>query len=124
MNGNMDQHYNIVAYLNFAYGALIVAIAILMGSIFSIISSIPSADMPPDAAQIMQSIGGILTFIFVVLSVPYFLTGYGILKRYEWSRILGIVVSVLALLSFPIGTAIGAYSIWALTRPEAVEDFF
>ncbi|MDX1407440.1 MAG: hypothetical protein R3330_04885 [Saprospiraceae bacterium] len=120
----MDQHFNAVAYLNFAYAALIVLTALIVGVVFSIFGSVPSGEIPSDVLSLLYSIGGIIAFILVVISLPYFLAGYGILKRYEWGRIMGIIVGALALLSFPLGTAIGAYAIWALTRPEAAEDFF
>lgn len=120
----MDQHFNIVAYLNIAYGALIAAAALLVGSIFSMISGFSGAEITADEARILNSIGGFVAFGLLALSLPYFLTGYGILKRLNWGRILGIILGAFALLSIPIGTALGIYSIWALTRPEAQEDFF
>jgi hypothetical protein len=40
-----------------------------------------------------------------------------------WGRIFGLVFAILDLPAFPIGTAIGAYSLWALLHPEAVQLF-
>ena len=36
---------------------------------------------------------------------------------------LQIGLSIIEIFSFPIGTAIGIYSIWALIQPEAVNAF-
>jgi hypothetical protein len=40
--------------------------------------------------------------------------GYGLLNRRPWGRIVAIIAAVLALIKFPIGTALGIYTLWAL----------
>jgi hypothetical protein len=40
--------------------------------------------------------------------------GYGLLNRRPWGRIVAIIAAVLALLKFPIGTALGIYTLWVL----------
>jgi hypothetical protein len=47
----------------------------------------------------------------------------GLYKRKEWARILTLVLSIVEIFSFPFGTAIGIYSIWALIQPETVAEF-
>jgi hypothetical protein len=34
-----------------------------------------------------------------------------------------MVLGALSLLSFPVGTALGVYTLWALTRPDAAAAF-
>jgi len=51
-------------------------------------------------------------WIFVVIRAGLAaLTGWGLLQRTEWGRILAIIVAFLSLLRFPLGTALG---IWTL----------
>ena len=45
-----------------------------------------------------------------LLGLPGLLAGYGLLTRKPWARILAIVVGILSLLNFPVGTAIGLYT--------------
>jgi hypothetical protein len=40
--------------------------------------------------------------------------GYGLLNRRPWGRIVAIIAAILALLKFPIGTALGIYTLWVL----------
>ena len=40
--------------------------------------------------------------------------GYGLLNRRPWGRIVAIIAAVLALIKFPIGTALGIYTLWVL----------
>jgi hypothetical protein len=37
----------------------------------------------------------------------------GLFKRTAWGRILGIIVCVISLINIPIGTAIGAFGLFA-----------
>lgn len=57
--------------------------------------------------------------IMLVVSVPGIVAGYGLLKRKSWARPLAIVVGLLNLSSFPVGTAVGIYALWTLFQDEA-----
>ena len=46
--------------------------------------------------------------------VPGLLGGVGLLRGKPWARPLLIVLSVLAVIGFPIGTALGAFGLWVL----------
>jgi hypothetical protein len=61
-------------------------------------------------------------FLFI-LSVPGIIGGIGLFRHKEWARILVLITSALHLLNFPIGTAIGGYSIWVLVKPETIRLF-
>jgi hypothetical protein len=42
------------------------------------------------------------------------LTGFALLTRQPWGRILAIVFGIFALIHFPLGTALGIYTLWVL----------
>ena len=50
-------------------------------------------------------------------------TAWGLLAMYGWARWSAIVLAALTLLSFPIGTVIGALVIWYLLRRDVVRLF-
>lgn len=54
-----------------------------------------------------------LFYIMVSVGVTV-LTGYALLTRQPWGRILAIVFGVIALIHFPLGTALGIYTLWVL----------
>ena len=66
------------------------------------------------ALAIMLSVSG----VFFALGVPSLLAGIGLLKQMRWARTLAIVLAILALASFPVGTAAGVYTLWVLTHRE------
>ena len=117
----LDQHLTILGYLFISLGALMLLSALLVGVVFGSVGAL-SGD--PEAARVFSAISGMVWMILLIISVPYFAAGYGLLKRMAWGRVLGLVMGALSLLSVPIGTAIGVYALWALTRPEAEEAFF
>ena len=40
--------------------------------------------------------------------------GYGLLNRAPWGRTVAIIAAIFALIKFPIGTAVGIYTLWVL----------
>ena len=52
-----------------------------------------------------------------------FFAGYGLLQRERWARTLTLVLSFLALLNIPLGTALGVYSLWVLLPEESDREY-
>lgn len=51
------------------------------------------------------------------------LAGWALLTRQSWARVLAIVAAVLSLLKFPLGTALGVYTLVVLARPGARQEW-
>ena len=45
-----------------------------------------------------------------------FVAGLGVLYKKKWGVPVALVVGILNILCFPLGTALGAYSIWIFTK--------
>ncbi len=58
---------------------------------------------------------GIILGIFGVL---HLVLAWGLFERERWARMLGLVLGFLALVRFPLGTALGIYTLWVLL-PES-----
>jgi len=48
------------------------------------------------------------------------IAGWGLLDRRPWARMLAIVLGCISLIHFPVGTALGVYTLWVLI-PEGGE---
>jgi len=116
----MEKHISIVAAIRIAFGFLGIILGILGFVVLRIVGDI-SGDH--DAQFVLSIIATVALIFFVVLSIPGLIAGFGLLKRKEWARILTLILSVLDLFNFPAGTAVGVYSIWALTNNEVVAHF-
>ena len=49
--------------------------------------------------------------------------GIGLFARKNWARILVLILSAIDLVNFPIGTAVGIYTIWVLVQTETAALF-
>lgn len=118
----MAQHIKVLSVLFIIFGvlSLIAAVAIFIlgaGTAATILHEDHSSDAQVGAAWA----GGCMTFVAVlvgVLSIPSIITGLGLARRQSWARILTIILSVLSLPSFPIGTALGVYGLVIMLNEE------
>jgi len=116
----MEKHINVIASLRIGFSILGLIIG---GVIFTVLYFIGDFVDDQEAEVVLTIIANVIMVLIVVLSIPGIIAGIGLFKRKEWARILTLILSVLDLFNVPIGTAIGAYSIWALVQPEVVEEF-
>ncbi len=116
----MERHINVVAALQIGYSILGIVIGIVLFIVFHVIGDFVDEQ---EAKMVLPIIANVIITIVTIFSIPGIIAGIGLFKRKEWARILTLVLSVLHLLSFPLGTAVGVYSIWALVQPENVEAF-
>lgn len=116
----MEKHINIVASLQIGLSILRL---IIVGIIFAVLHFVGDFSGDPDARIVLTIIANVMIVVCTILSLPSIIAGIGLFKRKEWARILTLIISVLELINFPIGTAVGVYSIWALSQNETVEFF-
>jgi hypothetical protein len=116
----MEKHINIVAALQIGFSIFGIIIGAIIYLILYLVGNF-SGDI--DAQNVLTIIANVLIIFFAVISLPGIIAGIGLFKRKEWARILTLIISVLNLFNFPLGTAVGVYSIWALVQPEIVEQF-
>ena len=118
----MRDHIRLLGILNLVWGCLALAIGAMAWLILggSGLAAISSGDKDgPMAAGFLSLIGGAIFLIVAIISVPTILGGWGLLKHKPWSRMLVLVLSVLHLFSVPVGTALGVYGFWVLTKDES-----
>lgn len=116
----MEKHVNVVAALQIGFSILGIIIAAF---IFAILQYIGDFVDDQEAEVVLTIVANVIIVIFVLLALPGIIAGIGLFKKKEWARILTLILSVLDLVNFPIGTAVGVYSIWALSQTETVELF-
>ncbi len=116
----MDNHVTAVGALSIGLSVL----GILIGAfVFVLLAGIGFMTHDEDATSVLAIIGFAIGVFLFILSIPGIIGGIGILKRKEWARILVLVTSAFHLLNFPIGTAIGGYSIWVLVQQDTIRLF-
>ncbi len=118
----MEQHVKIIGILHVVLGGMGalagVAFLFLFGGLAGLVGAVDQTGDAAVAVPVLGGIGGILFIVLLIFSLPSLIGGVGLLMMASWSRVFMIVVSVLYLLHLPIGTALGIYGLWALTKPE------
>ncbi len=116
----MEKHINIVATIHIIFSLLGIFFAILASTILGLVGDFID---DRDAEMVLTIVANGVAVFFTIIAIPGIIGGIGLMKRKEWARILILIISVLDLFNFPIGTAVGGYSIWALVQPEVVDKF-
>lgn len=117
----MNDHVKIIGILWIVFGALSLLAAAFLFMLLVGVSFIPDIDSP--APGILRFVGFFLGSFLALLGLPKIIGGYGLLKGFEWGRILTLIVSFLSLLNVPFGTALGIYSIIILMNKETAAPF-
>jgi len=108
----MNTHVKAVGWLWIANGVLSILMALIGLTVINWPGLIPSA-----RDSILASIGTLCFFLPGVIA--YVLAGYGLLKYKSWARIIAIILAILNLILFPIGTALGIYTLVIMFNDEA-----
>jgi hypothetical protein len=70
-------------------------------------------------------LGGLFSLgIFLGLfGVLHLVLAWGLFERERWARMLGLVLAFLGLLRFPLGTALGIYTLWTLLPEQSGVEY-
>lgn len=122
----MDTHVKVLAILQIVLGALGIMAALFVVLIFGGVAGLVAVSGDRDAALAVPIIGmlGTVAVTFILLmAVPGIIVGIGLLKLRPWARVFGIIVSILLLIHFPLGTVVGVYGLWVLLTSETERLF-
>jgi len=115
----MDKHVDFISILWIVSGSLGILLAIFIFWLLWGITFIPN--IGHEASYILRLVATWGSIFLAVFSVPEIIGGIGLIKRKEWGRIVVLVVSFFNLINFPLGTALGIYSIIILLKEETVK---
>jgi hypothetical protein len=116
----LQQHVNILGWLFIAEHVILLLVAAF---VFVLLVGIGAVSRDPDAFTVLGIVGTLVGLFLAALSLPGILAGVGLLRRRAWGRYLALVVGILGLINFPIGTLVGAYAAWVLLQSSATEYF-
>ena len=117
----MNTHVKIVGILHIVYGLLFMGLAFFLFFGLSIVGTLAVTQGEQEAATLLGVLGTGLSGLFAFLSLPNIIGGWALLAGKAWGRILLLVMGFIHLIDFPIGTALGFYTIWILMRHDAMD---
>jgi hypothetical protein len=120
------EHVRLVGILWMAYSALHavggVVVIIVAQVIFGRVIHIPNGP-PPEVTVWLRPILSFVGWLLLVKAAAGLIAGWGLLQRQDWARTVALVVSFVALLNVPIGTALGIYTLWVLLPAQSDEEY-
>lgn len=105
----MDMHSRVMAILHIACGSLLIGAILIAGLFFSALFSV--AQESPGA---FAGLGAAIAIPFILIGACQIAAAAAYLNGKAAARPFVIVFGVLGMLSFPLGTALGLYTIWVL----------
>lgn len=114
----MKAHIQMIAVLNIVLGALSLFAAIAIFAILGLASGIVFSQGEGQAGSIVALVAVLIGGFLAVLALPGIIGGWALYTGRPWGRPLVLVLDILHLANFPIGTALGIYAIWALVMQD------
>lgn len=78
---------------------------------------------PPVPIGVLRLFFSAIAFLILAKAVVGLFAGWGLLQRQSWARILTIILSFFAVLGFPLGTALGVFSLWVLLSEQSEREY-
>ena len=116
----MEAHKRIVGILYIVSGILqiliLLTLSVLVSTLFPVIFDHADVDDQWVLVWIVPFISTIITVIVVLMSIPSIIGGLAVLNHKKWGLTMVLILGCFKLFSFPIGTALGIYTIWVYTE--------
>ena len=112
-----------IIYAIFAVLSLFGFFAVLALAFVPGIASQSSVSADPISAAAPKLIFGFAAIVVFASTVLHGLTAYGLLALKTWGRTLAIVTGIISLISIPIGTILGGFTLYYLMRQSAEQEY-
>lgn len=122
----METHVKIIGILDIVFGVLgvIGGVVLIIGFLIGAAGLGATGEQgAAGGAAVLASVGLIAGILVLAFSVLEIIVGVQLQAYRPWARIVQIIFGVLSLPGFPIGTALGAYYLWAMLNSETAALF-
>ncbi|HEX2663908.1 MAG TPA: hypothetical protein VHM93_13820 [Candidatus Acidoferrum sp.] len=120
----VQEHVRLLGILWMAYSALNVVggivLVVLANTLFGRFSQ---AGPPPEGTSWLRPFLTVIGYLILAKAAAGLITGWGLVQREPWGRILALVVGFISLFNIPIGTALGVYTLWVLLPARSDEEY-
>ncbi|MFY7919645.1 MAG: hypothetical protein ACOVOF_10025 [Chryseotalea sp.] len=120
----LNNHKRTLGILYIVSGTLTILGALAINILLSFILSFAFSEVDPEEQRVLEFVQTILSFLpaFLILffALPTLIAAFGLLTKKSWGVTFALIVGCIKLFSFPIGTALGVYSIWIYSEDVRV----
>jgi hypothetical protein len=112
----LETHKRVLGIIYVVTAAITLIIALAIRAVLALVFDFAFEDADPEALRVKDFVMAITSFvpalIIIFSSIPTAIAGIGLLLKQAWASTFALIIGILKLISFPIGTAIGIYAIW------------
>lgn len=121
----VQEHIRLLGLLWLALSALSAVGGLVMCLLAStLLAHLHEMGAPPQMPTgFLSSLFTMIGVAILVKAAVEFFAGWGLLRHEPWARMLTIVLSFLALLNIPFGTALGIFSLWVLLPAQSEREY-
>jgi len=112
----MDSHKRILAVIYIAWGVFDIFLLFVIG--FVVFNIVPYYVGGYEERIIEAIVSFVFICVTLIIIIPSIVGGIGLLYNKQWAFILLVIEGCLSLLSFPIGTALGVYTLWVYFKVQ------
>ncbi len=118
----MDSNIRLLSILHIIYGALILLFAVFATTVVESILPFLTSGMPEDGQFFMgialSAVRIMAIFFLLAIPIPSVVGGIALLKGKKWGLTVLLISGCLSLFSFPIGTALGVFTIIVFSKNQ------
>lgn len=119
----MQTHIRIVAFIHIGRAALLAlgAVGSFLGMTLGAVGTLLVGDI---FTSFGLGIGAVLTAVVLgALALASLFVGLGLLAHKSWARWVAVLISLVSLFNWPVGTLLSGYSLWVLFHDDAKRLF-
>ena len=118
--GRVQEHIQLLGILWLAISALNVVGG---AAVYIVANTIFAPGNQSGAPGFLHPLLSMVGILILGKSALGFVTGWGLLHRESWARILTLVLGFVSLFNIPFGTAVGVYTMWVLLPGESEQEY-
>jgi len=115
-----ELHAKIVGWIRIVSSSLFLCAGLVL---FILLTGIGFVADDRVALGVLSIVGTVVGGLLVLLGIPGILAGIGVLAHKSWGRVLTIIIGIIDLVNFPVGTLVGVYTIFVLMQDTAGSYF-
>jgi hypothetical protein len=116
----LQTHISVLGWLYIVANSLFLLLAAVAIGVLPLITTLAE---DPQAVSVLSVMTTAFALLMILLGLPGLVAGYGLLKHKPWARVLTLILGILGIVNFPLGTALGLYTLWVLLQQSAYDTF-
>ncbi|MFT4736026.1 MAG: hypothetical protein ACI8QD_001150 [Cyclobacteriaceae bacterium] len=120
---NLESQHKILATIHLVRGVLLLILLAIGKIVFSlmypfVMQSLPEGDVFAKTVLLwlLDAANWIVWLVFLITIAPSIVGAIALVQKKEWGLTLLLISGCFSLLSFPIGTALGVYTLWVFFK--------